>query len=202
MYFLCPASCTHSGARIKEILRESLRMCLELAPELQRAAPISFPARGRAARVQQAAPIPARARAPASRTHSGARPSSSELHPFHFRRAPERRPYSFVFPVCSKLHPFRRAPELQRAAPIPARAQAAPVFLCIYCAPGASNVSPPVALRSREANPKGFKLIAKNQLGDEIFATPVICGNRIYQRVAHRDGSKRQEILYCIGVSR
>ena len=53
-----------------------------------------------------------------------------------------------------------------------------------------------------EANFKGFKLVAKNQLGDEIFATPVICGNRIYQRVAHRDGSERQEILYCIGVSR
>jgi hypothetical protein len=51
-----------------------------------------------------------------------------------------------------------------------------------------------------EANSKEFKLVAKNQLGDEIFATPVICGNRIYQRVAHRDGSKRQEILYCIGA--
>jgi len=51
-----------------------------------------------------------------------------------------------------------------------------------------------------QATPKGFKLIAKNQLGAEIFATPVICGNRLYQRVAHRDGSKRQEMLYCIGI--
>ena len=51
-----------------------------------------------------------------------------------------------------------------------------------------------------EANPKGFNLIAKNQLGAEIFATPVICGDRIYQRVAHRDGSNRQEMLYCIGA--
>jgi len=49
-----------------------------------------------------------------------------------------------------------------------------------------------------EASTKGFNLIAKNQLGDEIFATPVICGNRLYQRVAHRDGLKRQEMLYCI----
>ncbi len=53
-----------------------------------------------------------------------------------------------------------------------------------------------------EASPKGFNLIAKNQLGDEIFATPVICGDRLYQRVAHRDGSKRQEMLYCIGMAR
>jgi outer membrane protein assembly factor BamB len=51
-----------------------------------------------------------------------------------------------------------------------------------------------------EATRKGFNLIAKNQLGAEIFATPVICGNRLYQRVAHRDGSKRQEMLYCIGA--
>ncbi len=51
-----------------------------------------------------------------------------------------------------------------------------------------------------EATSKGFNLVAKNQLGDEIFATPVICGDRLYQRVAHRDGSKRQEMLYCIGV--
>jgi outer membrane protein assembly factor BamB len=51
-----------------------------------------------------------------------------------------------------------------------------------------------------EANFKEFKLVAKNKLGDEIFATPVICGNRIYQRVAHRDGLKRQEMLYCIGA--
>ena len=53
-----------------------------------------------------------------------------------------------------------------------------------------------------EASPKAFKLMAKNKLGDEIFASPVLCGNRLYQRVAHRDGSKRRETLYCIGVAR
>ena len=53
-----------------------------------------------------------------------------------------------------------------------------------------------------EANPKGFRIVAKNRLGDEVFATPVICGNRLYQRVAHRDGSERQEMLYCIGATR
>ena len=50
------------------------------------------------------------------------------------------------------------------------------------------------------ASPKGFEIIANNKLGDEIFATPVLCGNRLYQRVAHRSGSKRQEVLYCLGT--
>ena len=49
------------------------------------------------------------------------------------------------------------------------------------------------------ASPDGFELIAENQLGDECFATPAICGSRIYSRVAHIDGDQRQEVLYCIG---
>ena len=49
-----------------------------------------------------------------------------------------------------------------------------------------------------EASPKSFKLIAQNQLGDEAYASPVICGGRIYLRVAKR-GESRQEFLYCIG---
>ncbi len=51
------------------------------------------------------------------------------------------------------------------------------------------------------ANPQGFELLAKNQLGDEVFATPIICGGRIYQRVAHHNEGKREEMLYCIGAS-
>ena len=50
-----------------------------------------------------------------------------------------------------------------------------------------------------EASPKQFKILSKNKLGDEIFASPVICGKRLFQRTAHRSGSERQEILYCIG---
>ncbi|MBT3637447.1 MAG: PQQ-binding-like beta-propeller repeat protein [Opitutae bacterium] len=50
-----------------------------------------------------------------------------------------------------------------------------------------------------EASSKEFKLLAKNKLGDEIFASPVICGKRLFQRTAHRSGSERQEFLYCIG---
>jgi hypothetical protein len=49
-----------------------------------------------------------------------------------------------------------------------------------------------------EATPKHFELLAQNQLGDEAYASPVICGSRIYLRVAaHAD--KREEYLYCIG---
>ena len=36
-----------------------------------------------------------------------------------------------------------------------------------------------------------FQLVAKNDLGDGVFATPVICGNRVYLRTFHR--------LYCLG---
>ena len=49
-----------------------------------------------------------------------------------------------------------------------------------------------------EATPTHFKLLAQNQLGDEAYASPAICGGRIYLRVAQR-GESRQEWLYCIG---
>ncbi len=49
-----------------------------------------------------------------------------------------------------------------------------------------------------EANPSNLKIIAQNQLGDETYATPAICGNRIYLRVA-KHGDRREEFLYCIG---
>lgn len=50
-----------------------------------------------------------------------------------------------------------------------------------------------------EANPKGFKLLAENQLGFESYASPVICEDRIYLRVAEKEDGRRQEYLYCIG---
>jgi outer membrane protein assembly factor BamB len=49
-----------------------------------------------------------------------------------------------------------------------------------------------------EATPRNFRIIAQNQLGDEAYATPAICGSRIYLRVAKR-GDKREEFLYCVG---
>jgi outer membrane protein assembly factor BamB len=50
-----------------------------------------------------------------------------------------------------------------------------------------------------KASPAGFELIAQNQLGDEILATPAICGGRIYTRVAVNVSGRRQEMLYCLG---
>ncbi len=50
-----------------------------------------------------------------------------------------------------------------------------------------------------KASPKEFQLVGKNKLGDEVFASPTICGGRIYQRVAINTDGKRQEVLYCIG---
>jgi outer membrane protein assembly factor BamB len=50
-----------------------------------------------------------------------------------------------------------------------------------------------------KASPDDFTLIAQNRLGDEVFATPTICGGRIYLRVASLDKGQRREWLYCIG---
>lgn len=50
-----------------------------------------------------------------------------------------------------------------------------------------------------KANPQEFQLIGQNQLGDEVYATPSICGGRIYHRVVEIKGEQRQEVLYCIG---
>ena len=50
-----------------------------------------------------------------------------------------------------------------------------------------------------KANPKSFALVGENQLGDSVFATPTICGGRIYMRAASQVDGKRQETLYCLG---
>ena len=50
-----------------------------------------------------------------------------------------------------------------------------------------------------KASPKGYTQVAENQLGEEVFATPTICGNRIYTRAASMVDGVRQESLYCIG---
>jgi outer membrane protein assembly factor BamB len=49
-----------------------------------------------------------------------------------------------------------------------------------------------------KANPEKFELVAKNDLGDEVIATPTICGSRIYMRVAEREDGRSKEFLYCI----
>ncbi len=47
-------------------------------------------------------------------------------------------------------------------------------------------------------SPDGCELLAENQLGTEAFATPAICGGRIFLRVAVSTEGQRQEQLYCI----
>ena len=50
-----------------------------------------------------------------------------------------------------------------------------------------------------KATPKAFTLVGDNQLGEEVYATPTICGNRIYMRVAAQTNGRRQETLFCLG---
>ena len=45
-----------------------------------------------------------------------------------------------------------------------------------------------------EYTPRG-----SGRLGDEVFATPTICGGRIYLRVAEKTDAGREEALYCVG---
>jgi outer membrane protein assembly factor BamB len=49
-----------------------------------------------------------------------------------------------------------------------------------------------------KADPNGFEEIARNDLGEEVFATPTICGSRIYMRIAEQIDGKRREMLYCL----
>jgi outer membrane protein assembly factor BamB len=53
-----------------------------------------------------------------------------------------------------------------------------------------------------KAGPAAFELVAENQLGDEVLATPTICGGRIYTRVARQVDGQRQEWLYCLGAAK
>ena len=49
------------------------------------------------------------------------------------------------------------------------------------------------------ADPSGFEKLSSNKVGDEMLATPTICGGQLFLRVAHREDDLRQEVLYCIG---
>lgn len=50
-----------------------------------------------------------------------------------------------------------------------------------------------------KATPTAFEIVAENALDGEVFATPTICGGRIFLRVAHQEKGQRQEVLYCFG---
>jgi outer membrane protein assembly factor BamB len=49
------------------------------------------------------------------------------------------------------------------------------------------------------ATPDGFESLGENPLGDQVFASPAVCGGRIYFRVADFEGDIRSERLVCVG---
>ncbi len=51
-----------------------------------------------------------------------------------------------------------------------------------------------------KATPQAFAMAGENKLGDEAFASPVVCDDRLYLRVADSSDGQRQETLYCIGT--
>lgn len=53
-----------------------------------------------------------------------------------------------------------------------------------------------------KANPEEFELVAENQLGEHVMATPTICGSRIYMRVASQSDGQRRETLFCLGQNK
>jgi outer membrane protein assembly factor BamB len=50
-----------------------------------------------------------------------------------------------------------------------------------------------------KATPDKLTVVAENQLGEEAYATPTICGSRIYLRLVEQVNGMRQEMLYCLG---
>lgn len=52
-----------------------------------------------------------------------------------------------------------------------------------------------------KAQPGKFEAVAENRLGDEVYATPAICGGEIFLRVAKLEGEDRSEWLYRVGES-
>jgi outer membrane protein assembly factor BamB len=47
----------------------------------------------------------------------------------------------------------------------------------------------------------GYEQLAKNQLGNDAFATPAVSGGQILMRVGTQGAGGRQEVLYCLGSS-
>jgi len=45
-------------------------------------------------------------------------------------------------------------------------------------------------------------VVAENQLGEEVYATPTICGGRLYMRAATFKDGARHETLYCLSDAR
>jgi outer membrane protein assembly factor BamB len=46
---------------------------------------------------------------------------------------------------------------------------------------------------------KQFKLLNRNQLGEEVYATPAVSRGCLFQRIARKENDSRQEYIVCIG---
>ncbi|HVU90484.1 MAG TPA: PQQ-binding-like beta-propeller repeat protein [Pirellulales bacterium] len=53
-----------------------------------------------------------------------------------------------------------------------------------------------------KANPAAYEPVGQNQLGEDVYATPVFVDGQIFMRVAHGSNESRQEWLYCIGAKK
>lgn len=51
-----------------------------------------------------------------------------------------------------------------------------------------------------KADPERFQLVATNETGDELFASPAVSDGYLFLRAADRRSGSRQEYLYCIGT--
>jgi len=49
-----------------------------------------------------------------------------------------------------------------------------------------------------KASPTKYIEMGRNTLGNNVFATPSICGGRIYARVGHLEAGRPRDVLYCI----
>lgn len=50
-----------------------------------------------------------------------------------------------------------------------------------------------------KADPAGFEIVHRGKIGEQVFATPVICGGQFFARVVDYEGDRRQEKIYCLG---
>jgi outer membrane protein assembly factor BamB len=50
-----------------------------------------------------------------------------------------------------------------------------------------------------KADPAGFEVVHRARIGEQVFATPVYCGGRVYARVAVFQNDVRREKLLCLG---
>ena len=51
------------------------------------------------------------------------------------------------------------------------------------------------------ASPAGFEQVGGGTLGDEAFASPAVCGGRLYFRIAEQADGTRREKLVCVGTA-